>query len=65
MIINEVLIATELAHRRMLTQIGISEEECWYENNTDAQYTEEAQKVFNYWYDYYWNILEDNKEGDV
>lgn len=63
--INLTKICTELAHTAMLKDLGITETECWYQNNTDAQYTEIAQRSFNQWYDFYWDIIDQNKEENV
>ncbi len=55
--INKLELASELAHNRLLKvfdkwiDIYIDTEECLY-------YTEEAQEIFNEFYDYYLTTIE-------
>lgn len=62
--INIVQTATELAHERLLenyTDIQYNEEVVYEQDEDDEEitrYTEEAQKIFDSWYDYYYDKLE-------
>ena len=60
-VINIVKTATELAHRRIFTELGfceVDEDKLYVNQNENIYiYTEEAQLIFNTWYDYYYDIL--------
>jgi hypothetical protein len=60
--INIVELASELAHERMKMEIGASEDEVWVTDGEDQDdclvYMDEAQDVFNEWYDYYYTQIE-------
>ena len=62
--INVVELASVLAHERMKMEIGASEDEVWIglddEEADTLTYIEEAQDVFNQWYDYYYTLIEKN-----
>lgn len=58
--INEVEVATRLAHNRTLEEsrdICANEDEMYEYHNPEGAYIPEIQKRFNDWYDYYFNIL--------
>ena len=67
---NELELADELATQMMLNIISsngmyVVEEEDLFELSTDGLtlcYKEEYQDLFNYWYDYYSNLLMDYSE---
>ena len=60
--INVVELASVLAHERMKMEIGASEDEVWIglddEEADTLTYIDEAQDVFNEWYDYYYDQIE-------
>ena len=60
--INVVELASVLAHERMKMEIGASEDEVWLgiddEEADTLTYIDEAQDVFNEWYDYYYDQIE-------
>lgn len=60
--INIVELASVLAHERMKMEIGASEDEVWLgiddEEADTLTYIDEAQDVFNEWYDYYYDQIE-------
>ena len=60
--INIVELASVLAHERMKMEIGASEDEVWVTDGSDQDdcliYMDEAQDVFNEWYDYYYDQIE-------
>ena len=62
--INVVELASVLAHERMKMEIGASEDEVWLgiddEEADTLTYIDEAQDVFNQWYDYYYTLIEKN-----
>jgi hypothetical protein len=59
--INVVELASVLAHERMKMEIGASEDEVWVgldDKEADIlTYIDEAQDVFNEWYDYYYDQI--------
>lgn len=62
--INVVELASVLAHERMKMEIGATEDEVWLglddEEADILTYIDEAQDVFNQWYDYYYTLIEKN-----
>jgi hypothetical protein len=60
--INVVELASVLAHERMKMEIGATEDEVWLglddEEADILTYIDEAQDVFNEWYDYYYDKIE-------
>lgn len=63
--INKIELASELAHERAMNEminnmIIIDESEMYIEDeNGDTHYTDEAQEVFNGWYDYFLSKIEE------
>jgi len=58
--INLVEIASELANDRMfeeLTNEHLSESDIYKLDSDIVEYTDYAQRVFNSWYDYYYNFV--------
>jgi len=59
--INVVELASVLAHERMKMEIGVTEDEVWLglddEEADTLTYIDEAQDVFNEWYDYYYDQI--------
>jgi len=75
--INEVEVADILATNATIDELVVngsyeSEEDlyepmvsgCTIDTEIDC-FKDEVQDVFNRWYDYYWNILFDNKEDKL
>ena len=74
--INEVEVADILATNATIDELVVngsyeSEEDlyepmggCSIDTDIDC-FKDEVQDVFNRWYDYYWNILFDNKEDKL
>ena len=66
--INEVEVADILATNATIDELVVngsyeSEDDLYREFEDVFTFkNEEIQDVFNRWYDYYWNILFDNKE---
>lgn len=59
-IINIVELASELANDRTfeeLTSEYMGEVEIYKANSDVVEYTEYAQRVFDNWYDYYYNFI--------
>lgn len=56
--INKVELASELAHEKLVknwsSTIQIFEDEC----DGESHYTDEAQEIFNEYYDIYYQIIE-------
>ena len=65
-VINIVELTSELAHdasrNEMIENGQISNEEEMHKTIKNEEdilvYTDDAQNVFNYWYDYFWNKIE-------
>lgn len=56
--INIVELASELADKDLETHFGQNR---WIESDDELSYTEEAQDLFNEYYDYYFDIIEQTK----
>ena len=56
--INLLEVASELAHEIVCAKFEDDDNEI-YDNATDtiSVYSEQAQDLFNEWYDYYYNLL--------
>lgn len=71
--INEVEVADILATNATIDELVTGEIDSPYDSDEDLYehdeendidtFKDEVQDVFNRWYDYYWNILFDNKIG--
>ncbi len=63
--VNIVELASELANDRTyeeLTSEYMGEVDIYKTDGDVVEYTEYAQKVFNNWYDYYYNFINIHKE---
>lgn len=70
--INEVEVADILATNATIDELITGEIDSIYKRDEDLYkydkkndvytFKDDVQDVFNRWYDYYWNILFDNKE---
>ena len=58
--INEIELASELAHEKLLSHWNDSDE-MYEETDEETTYTEEAQDIFNDYYDYYLTLIEKTK----
>lgn len=60
--INLLEVASELAHLVVCAKFE-DDDNALYENTTDTitSYTEEAQDLFDEWYDYYYELLNNLK----
>ena len=67
-LVNQIELASELANRAMIDELmgngKINEEDEVYitESNGDTRYTDEAQDVFNRWYDYFYDVIDKNRD---
>ena len=58
--INKIELACGLAHERAKQQLNYTDEQMWCQGWGDCDhYTEEAQDVFDEWYDYYLTKIEE------
>ena len=58
--VNIVELASELANDRMFEELSreyLSESDIYKQDSDVVEYTDYAQKVFNNWYDYYYNFV--------
>jgi hypothetical protein len=63
--INEIELASELAHEKLLSHWNDADE-MYEETDEETTYTEEAQDIFNDYYDYYLTLIEKTKyENDT
>jgi hypothetical protein len=58
--INEIELASELAHEKLLSYWNDADE-MYEETDEETTYTEEAQDIFNDYYDYYLTLIEKTK----
>lgn len=56
--INKIELACELANNRVVDEMTKGSDIYEQHTNGDTYYTEEAQDLFNQWYDYYLSIIE-------
>jgi hypothetical protein len=56
--INILELASELADKDLVTHFG---ENRWVESDDELRYTDEAQDLFDEYYDYYYQIIDDLK----
>ena len=63
--INEIELASELAHEKLLSHWNDADK-MYEETDEEITYTEEAQDIFNDYYDYYLTLIEKTKhENDT
>lgn len=60
--VNQVELASELAHNSCINEL-YGHDVFVEQSNGDTIYTDEAQEVFNRWYDYYFDIINKIKEA--
>jgi hypothetical protein len=56
--INKIELASELANNRVVDEMAKESDIYSLHSNGDTFYTEEAQDLFNQWYDYYLSVIE-------
>lgn len=56
--INKIELASELANNRVVDEMAKTSDIYEQHTNGDTHYTEQAQDLFNEWYDYYLSIIE-------
>lgn len=65
--VNKLELASELAHKATIDELKdlYTEEELWINDNGTDVYIDEAQEVFNRWYDYYESIIDSCIVNDI
>jgi hypothetical protein len=64
--INIVEVASELSHRRLIKSFNFNADSIWKEVSDDVLiYTENAQYIFNQFYDEFYNLLWELKEDEL
>ena len=65
--VNKLKLASELAHNATIDELKdlYTEEELWIDDNGTDVYIDEAQEVFNRWYDYYESIIDSCIVNDI
>ena len=65
--INKLELVSELSHNATVDELRdlYTEEELWKDDNGTDVYIEEAQEVFNRWYDYYEAIIDSCTINDI
>jgi hypothetical protein len=56
--INKIELASELANNRVVDEMTKESDIYSLHSNGDTFYTDEAQDLFNQWYDYYLSVIE-------
>jgi hypothetical protein len=61
--INILEVASELAHKKIEEHFEFEAKKIYeWVSDEESRYTEEAQELFNEWYDYYYDFLLKLKE---
>ena len=61
--INILEVASELAHKKIEEHFEFEAKKIYeWVSDDESRYTEEAQELFNEWYDYYYDFLLKLKE---
>ncbi len=62
--INILEVASELAHKKLEEHFEFDANKIYeWVSDDESRYTEEAQDLFNEWYDYYYDFLIQLKEN--
>jgi hypothetical protein len=62
--INILEVASELAHKKLEEHFEFETKRIYeWVSDDESRYTEEAQDLFNEWYDYYYDFLIQLKEN--
>ena len=59
--INVIELSSELAEEMVNVKFNYEQDNIYVEENEEIRYTEQAQKIFNEWYDYYYDFLMEKK----
>lgn len=59
--INVIELSCELAEEMVNVKFNYEEDDIYVEENEELKYTEQAQEIFNEWYDYYYDFLIERK----
>ena len=59
--INVIELSCELAEEMVNVKFNYEEDDIYVEENEELKYTEQAQEIFNEWYDYYYEFLIERK----
>lgn len=59
--INVIELSCELAEEMVKIKFNYKENDIYVEEDEEVKYTEQAQKIFNEWYDYYYDFLIERK----
>ena len=59
--INLIEVSSELAEEIVKIKFNYKENDIYVEEDEEIKYTEQAQEVFNEWYDYYYDFLTERK----
>ena len=55
--INLIELSSELAEEMVKIKFNYKENDIYVEEDEEVKYTEQAQEIFNEWYDYYYDFL--------
>ena len=55
--INVIELSSELAEEMVKIKFNYKENDIYVEEDEEIKYTEQAQEIFNEWYDYYYDFL--------
>ena len=59
--INLIELSSDLAEEMVKIKFNYKENDIYIEEDEEIKYTEQAQEVFNEWYDYYYDFLTERK----
>ena len=59
--INVIELSSELAEEMVKIKFNYKENDIYVEEDEEVKYTEQAQEIFNEWYDYYYDFLIERK----
>ena len=55
--INLIELSSDLAEEMVKIKFNYKENDIYVEEDEEIKYTEQAQEIFNEWYDYYYDFL--------
>ena len=55
--INLIELSSDLAEETVKIKFNYKENDIYVEEDEEVKYTEQAQEIFNEWYDYYYDFL--------
>ena len=59
--INVIELSCELAEEMVNVKFNYEEDDIYVEEDEELKYTEQAQEIFDEWYDYYYDFLIERK----